>query len=117
MTIRGRAKRFAKIGGEMVSLATVEDLATRTWPDAEHAVVSLPDFQKGEQLFLVTTAPEPVRQALSARARVDGLSELNVPKRILPVAAIPLTASGKADYPAVLALVEEALPAGERAVR
>jgi acyl-[acyl-carrier-protein]-phospholipid O-acyltransferase/long-chain-fatty-acid--[acyl-carrier-protein] ligase len=116
ITIQGRAKRFAKIGGEMVSLAAVEELALRAWPGAQHAAVSLPDFQKGEQLILVTTQADAQRAELSARARADGMSELNVPKRIVPVAAVPLLGSGKTDYPAVLALVESALPRGERGV-
>jgi acyl-[acyl-carrier-protein]-phospholipid O-acyltransferase/long-chain-fatty-acid--[acyl-carrier-protein] ligase len=79
--------------------------------------VSLPDFQKGEQLILVTTRENPERAELIARARADGISELHVPKRILPVEKIPLLGSGKADYPAVHALVEDALPYGERGVR
>ena len=70
ITIQGRAKRFAKIGGEMVSLAAVEELATRAWPEAQHACVSLPDFQKGEQLILVTTRADAQRaRAIGARAR------------------------------------------------
>ena len=117
VTIQGRAKRFAKIGGEMVSLTAVEELAARTWPAAQHACVSLPDFQKGEQLILVTTQPEPTRQEILARARADGAGELGVPKRLLHVPALPLLGSGKTDYPAVLALAEGALPDGERAVR
>ncbi|HUQ52168.1 MAG TPA: AMP-binding protein [Gammaproteobacteria bacterium] len=117
MTIQGRAKRFAKIGGEMVSLTAVEELATRTWPESQHVCISLPDFQKGEQLILVTTRPEAQRTELSARARADGMSELNVPKRIVHVDAIPLLGSGKADYPAVHALVEATLPHGERSVQ
>ncbi len=107
VTIRGRVKRFAKIGGEMVSLTAVEELATRTWPDTPNAVVSQPDSQKGEQLVLVTTKENAARQDLSARARGDGMSELHVPKRILQVPAIPLLGSGKTDYPAVQALVAE----------
>jgi acyl-[acyl-carrier-protein]-phospholipid O-acyltransferase/long-chain-fatty-acid--[acyl-carrier-protein] ligase len=117
VTIRGRAKRFAKIGGEMVSLAAVEELTTRSWPDDQHAAVSLPDFQKGEQIVLVTTRREPERQELSARARADGMSELHVPKRIVSVEKLPLLGSGKTDYPAVQELVEHSLPRGERAVR
>jgi acyl-[acyl-carrier-protein]-phospholipid O-acyltransferase / long-chain-fatty-acid--[acyl-carrier-protein] ligase len=117
ITIQGRAKRFAKVGGEMVSLAAVEELALRAWPGAQHAAVSLPDFQKGEQLILVTTHADPQRAELSAQARADGMSELHVPKRIVPVAAIPLLGSGKTDYPAVHALVEATLPRGERSVQ
>jgi acyl-[acyl-carrier-protein]-phospholipid O-acyltransferase / long-chain-fatty-acid--[acyl-carrier-protein] ligase len=107
VTIQGRAKRFAKIGGEMVSLTAVEDLASRTWPETPSAVVSQPDPQKGEQLVLVTTKEGAARQELSARAREDGMSELHVPKRILHVEKIPLLGSGKTDYPAVQALVVE----------
>jgi len=44
------------------------------------------------------------------------MSELHVPKRVVPVAAMPLLGSGKTDYPAVQALVEAALPRGERGV-
>ena len=116
LTIQGRAKRFAKIGGEMVSLTAVEELAARAWPETQHACVSLPDFQKGEQLILVTTRAGAGRQELSARAKEDGMSELHVPKRIVPVEKMPLLGSGKTDYPAVNVLVEAALPRGERGV-
>ena len=116
ITIQGRAKRFAKIGGEMVSLTAVEELATRAWPETQHACVSLPDFQKGEQLILVTTRANAQRQELSARAKEDGMSELHVPKRLVAVDKMPLLGSGKTDYPAVHVLVEAALPRGERGV-
>jgi acyl-[acyl-carrier-protein]-phospholipid O-acyltransferase / long-chain-fatty-acid--[acyl-carrier-protein] ligase len=117
ITIQGRAKRFAKIAGEMVSLTAVEELAARAWPESQHACVSLPDFQKGEQLILVTTRPTPARTELLAQARADGMSELNVPKRLVHAPAIPLLGSGKTDYPAVLTLVEATLPHGERGVQ
>jgi acyl-[acyl-carrier-protein]-phospholipid O-acyltransferase/long-chain-fatty-acid--[acyl-carrier-protein] ligase len=109
--IRGRAKRFAKIGGEMVSLAAVEELAGRTWPTAEHAVVSLPDAQKGEQLVLLTTQPEAGRADLLVRAKADGLSEINVPKRIFALQKLPLLGTGKTDYTAARRLAEEGLAA------
>jgi acyl-[acyl-carrier-protein]-phospholipid O-acyltransferase/long-chain-fatty-acid--[acyl-carrier-protein] ligase len=115
VTISGRAKRFAKIGGEMVSLTAVEELVARAWPESQHACVCVPDSQKGEQLVLLTTKAEPARTELSARARADGMSEINIPKRIIAAAGMPLLGSGKTDYSAVLTLVEQALSRGEGA--
>jgi acyl-[acyl-carrier-protein]-phospholipid O-acyltransferase/long-chain-fatty-acid--[acyl-carrier-protein] ligase len=114
VTIRGRAKRFAKVGGEMVSLGAVEELAGRVWPGAQHAVVTRPDERKGEQLVLVTTAADADRAALAARARADGLSELHVPRAVVRAQTIPLLGTGKVDYRAVAALAETATgePAG-----
>jgi len=107
ITIHGRAKRFAKIAGEMVSLALVEEHAETLWPDAHHAVVALPDPRRGEQLVLVTDRQDAARDALLAAARERGLGELFLPKTILVVAKVPLLATGKVDYPAVLALAAE----------
>jgi acyl-[acyl-carrier-protein]-phospholipid O-acyltransferase/long-chain-fatty-acid--[acyl-carrier-protein] ligase len=107
--VLGRAKRFAKIGGEMVSLAAVEELVLRTWPRKRHAIVNMPDPQTGEQLVLLTEHSAATRQTLVERARLEGASNLNVPKRILIVPAIPLLANGKIDYPAARALAEKML--------
>lgn len=105
VTIKGRAKRFAKIGGEMISLAVIEELAGRVWPDARHAVVNLPDPRKGEQIVLATSQPRADRTPLFERARAEGLSELYLPKRIRILPALPLLGSGKIDYPALTALL------------
>jgi acyl-[acyl-carrier-protein]-phospholipid O-acyltransferase/long-chain-fatty-acid--[acyl-carrier-protein] ligase len=101
ITIRGRAKRFAKIGGEMISLAAVEAYAAQVWPENVHAAVSVPDERKGEQIVLVTERPDPDRNALIASARAHGVPEIMVPKRIVSVAALPILATGKTDYPSI----------------
>ena len=41
IAIKGRAKRFAKVAGEMISFAAVEALASELWPDALSAVASV----------------------------------------------------------------------------
>jgi acyl-[acyl-carrier-protein]-phospholipid O-acyltransferase / long-chain-fatty-acid--[acyl-carrier-protein] ligase len=107
VTILGRVKRFAKIGGEMVSLAAVEDVAAGLWPDATHAVVSRPDPKKGEQLVLFTSQSGADARALSAWGRDHGAPELMLPKDVRSVGAIPSLATGKPDYMALAALAGE----------
>ncbi|RZK00868.1 MAG: acyl-[ACP]--phospholipid O-acyltransferase [Novosphingobium sp.] len=98
VTIRGRAKRFAKIGGEMVSLPAVEGYAMAVWPEAEHAVVTKPDAKKGEQLVLFTTAAAPDLKALQEWARANGVTELMLPRDIRSIEALPVLGTGKTDY-------------------
>jgi acyl-[acyl-carrier-protein]-phospholipid O-acyltransferase/long-chain-fatty-acid--[acyl-carrier-protein] ligase len=99
VTIRGRAKRFAKVGGEMISLAAVETIAQGLWPEANHVVVALPDARKGEQIVLITDRPDADRDALLAHAQGQGYPELWVPKAIL-ISGVPVLGSGKVDYAA-----------------
>ncbi len=96
--ILGRAKRFAKIAGEMISLTAVETEINALWPGKMNAVVNIPDDKKGEQLVLFTTEPTAERGALLAAFKEKGLSELAVPKTIRVVEAIPLMGTGKVDY-------------------
>jgi acyl-[acyl-carrier-protein]-phospholipid O-acyltransferase / long-chain-fatty-acid--[acyl-carrier-protein] ligase len=107
VTILGRAKRFAKVAGEMVSLGAVENLVSGLWPDEMHAVVALPDARKGEQLVLLTERAEAPRDAISAFARQQGASELMVPRQIFSVDKLPLLGTGKTDYPAAKSLAEK----------
>jgi acyl-[acyl-carrier-protein]-phospholipid O-acyltransferase/long-chain-fatty-acid--[acyl-carrier-protein] ligase len=98
VTIKGRAKRFAKVAGEMVPLAAVEELVASVWPASMHAVVAVPDAKRGEQLVLVTSHKDAQRSVLAAAARAAGLPELFVPRTIATVDAVPLLGSGKIDY-------------------
>lgn len=108
--ICGRAKRFAKLGGEMVSLGAIETLACRLWDDAQHVVLSFPDPRKGEQLLLVTDKAAANKDALLAYARQEGFPELWVPKSILVVSAVPLLASGKVDLQATTDIARQSRP-------
>jgi acyl-[acyl-carrier-protein]-phospholipid O-acyltransferase/long-chain-fatty-acid--[acyl-carrier-protein] ligase len=109
ITIKGRAKRFAKVAGEMVSLAAVEALAAELWPLAMSAVVALPDRRKGERLVLVTTASGARRDALVAHARARGAADLMVPAEILHRDKLPVLGTGKPDLVAIRAMVEAQL--------
>jgi len=98
VSICGRAKRFAKIAGEMVSLTSVEALASKVWPDALHAAIAIADERKGEQIILLTEAKNAQRVELLSQAKNDGVSELGVPKQVKVINKIPVLGTGKIDY-------------------
>lgn len=106
VAILGRVKRFAKIGGEMVSLTAVEGLASAVWPEARHAVVSIPDSRKGEKLVLVTDRKDAEVARLAEWARAHGAPELAVPKKIMRVGEVPVLGTGKTDYVAIQQMAE-----------
>lgn len=97
VTIVDRVKRFAKVGGEMVSLSVVEKIAERA-ATGLHAVTTRVDPNKGEALVLFTTNKNLTREALSAAAKGLGASELSVPRTIVTVDTLPLLGTGKTDY-------------------
>ena len=109
IAIKGRLKRFAKIGGESVSLAVVESCASALWPDHGHAAITLPDGRKGEQIVLITTNPDANRHDIVGWAHNHGVSELAIPRRIVCVDEIPVLGTGKTDY----VRVQKMLPAAE----
>jgi acyl-[acyl-carrier-protein]-phospholipid O-acyltransferase / long-chain-fatty-acid--[acyl-carrier-protein] ligase len=98
VTIKGRAKRFAKVAGEMVPLGAVEELVARVWPSAMHAVVTAPDAKRGEQLVLITEQADAARAPLAAAAREAGLPEIFIPRAIVHVDKVPILGTGKVDY-------------------
>ena len=79
VAIKGRAKRFAKVGGEMVSLAAVEALAGELWPNNVTAVAAVADARKGERLIMVTDKHGATRSDFMAYARGKHASELTFP--------------------------------------
>lgn len=107
VTIKGRAKRFAKIAGEMVSLTAIEQTISQLWPDKQHAVVSRPDPRKGEQIVLVTNQKNAEIKTILEYFRKFEMAELGLPRKIIIVDVVPLLGSGKVDYPAVKLLVEQ----------
>jgi acyl-[acyl-carrier-protein]-phospholipid O-acyltransferase/long-chain-fatty-acid--[acyl-carrier-protein] ligase len=115
ITIRGRAKRFAKIAGEMVSLGAVEMLAQALWPEERHAVVAVPDKRRGERIVLVTTARNADAEQLRKHGKAHGAAELAVPGDIVKVPEIPVLGSGKTDYVAARKLAVEQLGSSEAA--
>ena len=111
LTIKGRARRFAKVGGEMISLAAVEALAAELWPNALSAVVALPDPRRGERLILLTQQSGATRVDFQNFAKAKHASDFMIPSEIWVLDKLPVLATGKADMVAVGKLVEERLAA------
>ena len=99
LTIVDRYSRFAKLGGEMVSLTQVEEQVRRVLgePDIDLIAVNLADAKKGERIVLLVAAdldPDGVRKALIEA----GINPLTIPAEVRQVPAIPKLGSGKADF-------------------
>ena len=109
VSIVGRQKRFAKIGGEMVPLQQSEEIANLAWPDHTHAAVALTDSRKGEQIILISEYSDCVRSDLVGAAKELAVPELSIPKRVIYHATIPLLGSGKVDYPTLRDLAKDLL--------
>ncbi len=116
VTILGRAKRFAKIGGEMVSLTLVEEIATQIWPDSALAAVNLADDRKGEKIILVSVNHDVDRKTYQNFVQEHGYGELVIPKNILYAKELPVLGTGKIDYTTLSKLTAAADTAGSNSI-
>ncbi len=111
--IKDRIKRFAKIGGEMVSLNAVQEMVCKAyeWMGAEfqYGVVAIPHESKGEQIVLVTNNKQVTQEVIHDYIKNNGLSELYLPRLILFKEQLPVFATGKMDNVSLKKLVLEDL--------
>jgi acyl-[acyl-carrier-protein]-phospholipid O-acyltransferase/long-chain-fatty-acid--[acyl-carrier-protein] ligase len=98
VAILGRVKRFAKVGGEMVSLNAVEGIAAQIWPEHHHAAVSIPCSRKGEKVVLISDNPNAELTQLIHWAQEQGAPEIALPKKIIKISELPVLGTGKTDY-------------------
>lgn len=98
ITIIGRTKRFAKIGGETVPLNAIEQLANELWSQHNNACIQVSDEQKGEALILITENPKAKLNEFREFVRAREINTLWIPKKLKIMPKIPLLGSGKPDY-------------------
>ncbi len=110
VTIIGRAKRFSKIAGEMVSLTSAETFISEAFPDREHAVVAVPDRKKGEKLVLFTTDKSINRKSLVSGLKKTDAIDMMTPKIVIQIAEIPVLRTGKIDYVTINKMAREQIP-------
>ena len=106
VSICGRVKRFAKIGGEMVSLTAVEQTLEKIYPEVSLGIVAVNDKNKGEKIVLVTAEKNVQLAEIRKYFKNAGLSELWCPKEIFYLKNMPLLGSGKFDYLTAKKLLE-----------
>lgn len=108
LTIVDRYSRFAKLGGEMISLSAVESKvqeAIRTseqnvdngFDDVEVLAVNLPDDKKGEKIVLLSEV-ELDQAALREIMLANSCNPLWVPSQLVQVDLLPKLGSGKIDF-------------------
>jgi len=94
---KGRLKRFAKIGGEMVSLVQVESVIEKHLPeDGECCVVEVPDARKGA-IIAVALSGDIDEKALAGKLKPE-LPPIALPRRYLRFEELPKMGSGKIDF-------------------
>jgi len=97
--IEDRYSRFAKIGGEMISLGFVETSIRRVSDDIELELVaiSVPHSKKGESIIILSNR-ELQQQELRKHLLDAGLGSLALPSAYFLVDEIPKLGSGKTDF-------------------
>jgi acyl-[acyl-carrier-protein]-phospholipid O-acyltransferase/long-chain-fatty-acid--[acyl-carrier-protein] ligase len=106
ITIVDRYSRFAKIGGEMISLTSVESQIAALFSEEIDAIaVALSDDKKGEKVVLLY-AGETNEDAFIRAVKGSQISPLMTPAEIYKVESLPKLASGKADFKASKALAQ-----------
>ncbi len=98
LTITDRFSRFAKIGGEMISLGAVErEIKELFSEDLELIVTSINDEKRGEKIVLLYSAelPEDEIKSIISKSKILPIMR---PRAIYKVDEIPKLASGKSDF-------------------
>lgn len=94
-----RYSRFAKLGGEMISLGAVEGKLneTKILEGFDFIIVAIPDEIKGERIVLLYSGEKDADEILR-ELRKSGIPQLMIPGAAFRVPHVPKLGSGKADF-------------------
>jgi acyl-[acyl-carrier-protein]-phospholipid O-acyltransferase/long-chain-fatty-acid--[acyl-carrier-protein] ligase len=107
LTIVGRMKRFAKVSGEMISLGAVEEALQRASGERTAiAVLARHDARKGERIVVVTDSPSLGLKGVREALRIEGFTELAVPRELRLIKELPRLGTGKTDYIALARMLD-----------
>jgi acyl-[acyl-carrier-protein]-phospholipid O-acyltransferase/long-chain-fatty-acid--[acyl-carrier-protein] ligase len=111
LTIVDRYSRFAKLGGEMVSLTAVEEQVRSVLgdPELDLCAVNLPEPKKGEQIVLLVAGAARPLDELRRSLVASGTNPLMIPAEFRKVDEIPKLGSGKTDFTLARRLAEQVL--------
>ncbi len=108
----GRFKRFAKIGGEMVSLVKVENTLEKFLPmGVSCCVVAVSDEKKGSSI--IATVSIEVNKTEMIKQMGNELPNIALPKHFIVIKELPMMATGKIDFRSVTRIVEEIIKDAE----
>jgi acyl-[acyl-carrier-protein]-phospholipid O-acyltransferase/long-chain-fatty-acid--[acyl-carrier-protein] ligase len=106
----GRFKRFAKIGGEMVSLVKVENVLEKFIPEGVSCcVVEIPDDKKGS--YIVATTSKEVHKTEILRKMMTELPIIALPRQFIVINELPMMSTGKIDFRSVTRMVQDIMNA------
>ena len=98
LTIVDRYSRFAKIGGEMISLGLVEaEIGKLMGEEDNFAITAIPDEKKGEKIVLLLEGEKEI-DTLKEEMKALGMNPLFVPTNYFKVDEVPKLGTGKADF-------------------
>jgi acyl-[acyl-carrier-protein]-phospholipid O-acyltransferase/long-chain-fatty-acid--[acyl-carrier-protein] ligase len=104
----GRFKRFAKIGGEMVSLVKVENILEKFLPKGVYCcVVEVSDEKKGS--YIVATVSMEVNKTEILRKMLNELPIIALPRQFMVIKELPMMSTGKIDFRKVTKIVQKIL--------
>jgi len=111
----GRFKRFAKVGGEMISLVRVENVLEKLLPDGiSCCVVEIPDEKKGS--YIVASVSGEVHKTEILRKMMNELPIIALPRQFIVIKELPMMSTGKIDFRSVTRLVQEIMSSSGTAV-